>query len=333
MPVAARIIGRCPARRNFDPRPSPSGRKRSSSVAPGHPVLRTSDKSKYSPGIHCCTRRGEFTQDLNDQREAWDALHARHVNHPFRAVIGTDDLDNTYIDRSQKRLVSRAIGLEPHFTVLDYGCGVGRWTLWFARQVHRVVGVDISPRMVEAARQAADTAGIRNAEHLAVEGIPLPFEDGAFDLVNAVWVLRYITDDDELARTVHDLCRIVRPGGYITFIEMIARRQPEFREHEGNFGGATVYRRWEDYQALFEECGMTTEKTAIASASPLYWPYAVLRSTVKRRNLPDVFSIAAPAIVSASLAAESLTAGPMRFLADRHLIYCQHRFFCFRKTR
>jgi ubiquinone/menaquinone biosynthesis C-methylase UbiE len=298
----------------------------------GNPVRQTSEKAKYSSDIHCCIERGEFTQDLVDQRDAWDELNARHIHHPLRAVIGVEDLDNAYIDRSQKRLVSRAVGLEPHYTVLDYGCGVGRWTLWFARQVHRVVGVDISPKMVEAARQAADAAAIRNVEHHAIDGIPLPFEDGAFDLVNAVWVLRYITDDDELARTVHDLCRIVRPGGHVTFIEMIARRQPELREHEGEFSGPTVYRRWEEYRSLFEACGMTMKESTVSSASPLYWPYALVRKNMRRWNFPNLVSPAAPAIISASLAGEPLTAGLMRFLADRHLIYCQHRFFCFQKS-
>ncbi len=246
-------------------------------------------------------------------------------------MVCVDDLDNAYIDSSQKRLVSGAVRLEPHYTVLDYGCGVGRWTLWFARQVQHVVGVDISPKMVEAARQAADRAGIRNAEHYAIDGIPLPFEDGAFDLVNAVWVLRYITDDGELARTVHELCRVVRPGGHITFIEKIAREQPEFREHEGEFSGATVYRRWEEYRSLFEECGMTTKGSAISSSSPLYWPYVMARNTARRWRLPDPLSRVAPLIMSASLAGEGLTVRLMQFLVDRHLIYCQHRFFCFQK--
>ncbi|MCK9307090.1 MAG: class I SAM-dependent methyltransferase [Methanoculleus sp.] len=258
-------------------------------------------------------------------------MNARHRHHPLRAVIGVDDLNNTYIDGSQKRLVSRAVRLEPHFVVLDYGCGVGRWTLWFARQVHHVVGVDISPKMVEAARQAADQAGIHNVEHCAITGMPLRFEDGAFDLVNAIWVLRYITDDDELARAVQELCRVIRPGGHLTFVEKIARKQPEFREHEGEFSGPTVYRRWEQYRSLFEGCGMTMKESAVSSASPLYWPYVIIRNTLRRWNLPDPLSLLAPKIVSLSLTGEGLTTRVMQFLVDLDLIHCSHRFFCFQK--
>ena len=268
---------------------------------------------------------------MDYQRDAWDEVTARHHRHPLRAVIGVDDLNNAYIDGSQKRLVSRAVRLEPHYSVLDYGCGVGRWTLWFAPQVHRVVGVDLSPKMVEAARQAADEAGIQNAEHHALDGMPLAFEDGVFDLVNAVWVLRYIVDADDLARTVEEICRVVRPGGYVTLIEMIARGEPEFKEHEGEFTGAAVYRRLEQYRTLFEGCGVTVQECTVSSASPLYWPYVAVRNIVRHRNLPDPLSPLAPSMVSASLAGECLTTRLMQFLADHDLVRCRHRFLCFKK--
>jgi ubiquinone/menaquinone biosynthesis C-methylase UbiE len=290
-----------------------------------------SESTKYSPEIQERIKRGEFTQGSDHQRDAWDEVNVRHLHHPLRAVISVDDQNNAYIDGSQKRLVSRAVRLEPHFVVLDYGCGVGRWTLWFARQVHHVVGVDISPKMVEAARQAADQAGIHNVEHCAITGMPLPFEDGAFDLVNAIWVLRYITDDDELARSVQELCRVIRPGGHLTFVEKIAKKQPEFREHEGEFTGAAAYRRLEQYLSLFEGGGMTTKGSAVSSASPLYWSYVAARNAARRRGLPDPLSLIAPSMVSASLAGERLTTRLMQFLADQDLVRCRHRFLCFKK--
>jgi len=76
---------------------------------------------------------------------------------------------------------------------------------------------------------------------------------------------------------------------------------------------------------------MMMKMSAVSSASPLYWLYALIRDTAKRRSLPDPFSPLAPSIVSASLAAESLTATPMRLLADRGLIRCRHRFLCLQK--
>ena len=68
--------------------------------------------------------------------------------------------------------------------------------------------------MVEG--QAARTKqASANVEHYVIDDLPLPFRDGMFDLVNVVWVLRYITDGDELTRTVQEICRVIRPGGYV----------------------------------------------------------------------------------------------------------------------
>lgn len=48
--------------------------------------------------------------------------------------------------------------LKPETTVLDLGCGCGMESLYFLRKKHRVVGVDISPKIIETAKQ-------RTAEH------------------------------------------------------------------------------------------------------------------------------------------------------------------------
>lgn len=43
--------------------------------------------------------------------------------------------------------------LKPETTVLDLGCGCGMESLYFARKGHRVVGIDISPKIIEIAKQ------------------------------------------------------------------------------------------------------------------------------------------------------------------------------------
>lgn len=77
----------------------------------------------------------------------------------------------------------------PDHAVLDIGCGAGRFALEFAAANERVLGIDISPRMVEYARANAREAGFGNAEFKVLpwqeadlEGMGLR---GAFDLVFA----------------------------------------------------------------------------------------------------------------------------------------------------
>src|SRR5690606_4974225 len=54
--------------------------------------------------------------------------------------------------------------LEKNSSVLDIGCGPGKYALAFAKEVKRVTGTDISPKMIEYAKENAESRGLRNIE-------------------------------------------------------------------------------------------------------------------------------------------------------------------------
>jgi SAM-dependent methyltransferase len=103
--------------------------------------------------------------------------------------------------------------LTPGQSVLDVGSGTGEPALSAARAVGptgRVVGVDLSPAMVAAARAAA--RGQSNVEFVAddVERVALP--PGSFDAALARWSLMFAADRVELLRAV---AALLRPGGVL----------------------------------------------------------------------------------------------------------------------
>ena len=92
--------------------------------------------------------------------------------------------------------------------VLDVGMGAGRLCAELVERGWTVMGIDLSPAMVEAARQRLPAI----AERLYVGSIDrLPFGDGTFDAVAATGVLEYATDD--LDGATRELARVLRPGG------------------------------------------------------------------------------------------------------------------------
>jgi SAM-dependent methyltransferase len=93
--------------------------------------------------------------------------------------------------------------------VLDVGCNTGYGTMRFVPVARRVVGVDVSPRAIEAARERA--SGDR-PEFIVTSGFELPFPDAAFDLVTSFQVLEHVPDP---APFLAELSRVTRPGGSV----------------------------------------------------------------------------------------------------------------------
>ena len=88
--------------------------------------------------------------------------------------------------------------------LLDVGCGPGELTERLARDLGADVrAIDISPRMVELARNRGIDAQIADVERI-------PFGDGEFDCVFAAWVLYHAPDLD---RAISECARVLRPHG------------------------------------------------------------------------------------------------------------------------
>ena len=101
--------------------------------------------------------------------------------------------------------------------VLDVGCGAGGSTLDVARQATdgEVVGLDISVRMVDHARRAAETAGIDNVTFVCGDAQVHPFADAHFDLAISVFGTMFFADP---AAAFANIARATRPGGRLAVI-------------------------------------------------------------------------------------------------------------------
>lgn len=90
----------------------------------------------------------------------------------------------------------------PGRSTLDLGCGEGRLGALLVERGHNVVGVDLSPRLVEAARA--------RHEALVADAASLPFDGGSFDLVIAFMSLH---DMDDPHAAVREAARVLEPNG------------------------------------------------------------------------------------------------------------------------
>lgn len=89
---------------------------------------------------------------------------------------------------------------------LDLGCGQGDFTAELVAAGAEAVGVDVAQAAMERARRSHPDLDFR----LTPIGGPLPFDDGAFDLVWASEVIEHVADT---ARCLSEVRRVLAPGG------------------------------------------------------------------------------------------------------------------------
>jgi SAM-dependent methyltransferase len=109
---------------------------------------------------------------------AWDSVADNFIY---------DDSRNNPEENSFLLLLQEKINLTKEMTVLDVGCGAGAYSIALADKVGKIVGVDYSPKMIEAAKRTAAQRGLKNTEFLIRDWYDLSDQSfvGKFDLVFA----------------------------------------------------------------------------------------------------------------------------------------------------
>ncbi len=109
--------------------------------------------------------------------------------------------------------------LDPAMLVLDVACGAGHVAEELAPHVHQVVGLDLTPALLQLGAQRLRQSGVRNVLLQEGDATRLPFIDGSFDLVVCRSALHHVPDP---ARAVAEMARVCRPGGRVIVSDMVA---------------------------------------------------------------------------------------------------------------
>ena len=122
---------------------------------------------------------------------------------------------NYYIDLLQKMALEEILKLKGDEVVLDFGCGSGRFSFWIAPRVKKVIGLEITPEMIELAERNRTA---ENVEFKVYDGVHFPSLPYSFDLILSVGVLQ-IMKGELLKSVLFNLAQYLKKDGRFYLIE------------------------------------------------------------------------------------------------------------------
>lgn len=189
--------------------------------------------------------------------------------------------------------------------ILDIGCGAGFFEMILAPLGHEITGIDLTPDMIEQARQITARHNVSGAEFLIMDAENPEFDDSVFDVVisrNLTWTLPH---PEEAYKEWH---RVLKPGGILlNFDAEYAKGFHKYDQAE-NCAHSSID------DDLIEECHDIYHMLSVSTLDRPEWDADVLRKIGFREIATD------------------LTAGD-RLYAEKDQFYMPDRMFCIRAVK
>lgn len=169
---------------------------------------------------------------------------------PFRELPAHSNEDSF-------QLVLQACRLAPADRVLDVACGPGLTACAFAERVEHVTGIDLTPAMIEQARDLQRTKGLENLAWHVGDVTTLPFPDGAFSLVFTRYSFHHMLDPKAV---LTEMARVCAPGGRVVLVDVYSSspEQAKAYDHVETLRDPSHVRALglDEFEGLFEASGL-----------------------------------------------------------------------------
>ena len=174
---------------------------------------------------------GPTPAGAQDQRRLLAALAERRTKSQefFASSAGQWDRvrDELFGDRFHLAALAAFAGAD--WAVGDLGCGTGQVSAALAPFVGRVIAVDASAAMLQAAKKRLQ--GIDNVDLRRGDLEALPIDDARLDAATLMLVLHHVP---EPPRALADVSRVLKPGGRVVIVDMLPHDRESYRQQMGH---------------------------------------------------------------------------------------------------
>ncbi|MBQ0862294.1 class I SAM-dependent methyltransferase [Streptomyces sp. A73] len=195
-------------------------------------------------------------QTLRATRESYDAIA------PTYAQMFHDSLRDRPVERALLSAFAELVRADGDGEVADLGCGPGYVTAHLHGLGLRAFGVDVSPAMVELAREAAPGLRFEVGSMAALD-----IADGALSGVLSRWSIIH-TPPQDVPAVLAEIARVLAPGGHL-LIGFPATDGPHHETQAYDHAVATAYRWFPDrLAALLHDHGLTEATRTVIQPGP-----------------------------------------------------------------
>jgi len=218
----------------------------------------------------------------HDQRRLHTAMAARRTKSEefFSSSAGQWDRVRDELFGSRFHLSALAAFADPSWTIGDLGCGTGQVIAALAPFVARVVGVDGSASMLQAAKkrlQAFENIDLRRGE---LESLPI--DDSRLDAATLMLVLHHVPEPE---RGLAEVARVLKPGGRLLMVDMLPHEREHYRQQMGHvwLGFSDEHLRQLVTDSGFEAPRVVTLPPDAAAKGPALFVATAVKQDEKRK--------------------------------------------------
>jgi ubiquinone/menaquinone biosynthesis C-methylase UbiE len=167
--------------------------------------------SDMPDGVHPVRRTVSEAESRRANRADWDAYADE-----YQATHGTflRDVGFVWGPEGMQEADLQVLGKVAGRQVLEIGCGAAQCARWLVSQGATAVGLDLAERQLQHAQRIDEATGYE-VPVVCGTASDLPFRDGSFDVAfSSFGALQFV---EQIAGTVAEVARVLRPGGRFAF--------------------------------------------------------------------------------------------------------------------
>lgn len=172
---------------------------------------------------------------------------------PFRELVE--------MPSDPREIVLAATDIKPNDTVLDVACGPGVTTCDLAAVAGHATSIDVTPAMIERAKELQRSQGLTNLAWHVHPVPPLPFEDESFSLVFTRYSFHHILDP---LAVLKEMVRVCKASGRVVVVDvfMTTNEQARAYNHMEKLRDPSHVRALllDELESLFVHTGLATPK-------------------------------------------------------------------------